>query len=112
MLSGSGALIARKAIRGARTISTIDVAATVASQLVFSVQPGNAAAGASLTPAVQVAVEDANGDVVTGDNSSVTLALGANPGNGTLAGTLTMPAVDGVATFSNLSINKVGRGTP
>ena len=87
-----------------------DVAAAVASQLVFSVQPSSTAAGASIAPAVQVAVEDASGDVVTGDNSSVTLALGANPGNGTLAGTLTMPTVNGVATFSNLSINKVGAG--
>jgi len=110
LLSTSGALIAQQGNTGSQNELYIDVAATVASQLVFSTQPGNAAAGASLTPAVQVAVEDANGNVVTSDNSSVTVALGTNPGNGTLGGTLTMPAVDGVATFGNLSIDKVGTG--
>ena len=67
-------------------------------------------AGASITPAVQVSVEDAYGNVVTSDTSSVTLAIGTNPGGGTLGGTLTVAAVNGVATFSNLSINKAGTG--
>ena len=59
---------------------------------------------------MQVSVEDANGNVVTSDNSSVTVAIGTNPGGGTLGGTLTVAAVNGVATFSNLSINKAGTG--
>ena len=40
----------------------------------------------------------------------MTLAIGTNPGGGTLSGTTTVAAVNGVATFSNLSINKVGTG--
>src|SRR2546428_5018559 len=36
------------------------------------------------------------------------LALGANPGSGTLSGTTTVAAVAGVATLPGLSINKVG----
>ena len=40
----------------------------------------------------------------------MTLAIGTNPGGGTLAGTKTKAAVAGVATFSDLSINKIGRG--
>src|SRR5207249_2366375 len=36
--------------------------------------------------------------------------MGANAGGGTLAGTTGVTAVGGVATFANLSINKVGTG--
>ena len=55
-------------------------------------------------------VQDANGNVVTSNSSSVTVAIGTNPGSGTLGGTVTVAAVNGVATFSNLSINKAGTG--
>ena len=82
----------------------------VASQLAFTTQPSNTAADASITPAVQVTVENAAGNAVTTDNSNVTVSIGANPGNGTLGGTFTEAAVKGVATFSNLSINEPGTG--
>ena len=59
---------------------------------------------------MQVSVEDDYGNVVGTDNSSVTVAIGTNPGGGTLGGTVTVAAVNGVATFSNLSINKAGTG--
>ena len=36
-----------------------------------------------------MSVEDANGNVVTSDNSNVAVAIGTNPGGGTLGGTLT-----------------------
>ena len=38
------------------------------------------------------------------------MAIGTNPSSGTLAGTLTVNAVAGVATFANLSINAAGSG--
>src|SRR5207245_3989421 len=41
---------------------------------------------------------------------SVSAALGANPGGGTLSGTTPVAAVGGVATFVDLSINKTGSG--
>jgi hypothetical protein len=81
-----------------------------ASKLVFTVQPGNATAGAAITPAVQVAVEDAQGNVVTTATTSITLAIGNNPGSGTLSGTTTVAAVNGLATFSGLSLNTSGAG--
>src|SRR5213078_2004618 len=40
----------------------------------------------------------------------ITVALGADPGGGTLAGTTSVNAVSGVATFSTLSINNAGNG--
>jgi hypothetical protein len=83
---------------------------TGATHLAFTAQPTNVRAGAAISPAVQVAVEDANGNVVSTDNSSITVALGNNPVGGTLSGTLTVAAVNGVATFSSLSVNRAGVG--
>src|SRR5205814_1532491 len=80
------------------------------AKLVFTVQPSNAAAGAAIAPAVQVAVQDAQGNTVTTATTSITLAIGTNPASGTLAGTKTVAAVNGVATFSTLSLNLVGTG--
>src|SRR5207247_137635 len=81
-----------------------------AGKLVFTVQPSNAPAGAAITPAVQVAVQDAQGNTVTTATTSITVAIGTNPGSGTLAGTTTVAAVNGVATFANVSINSPGTG--
>src|SRR5207249_3344450 len=81
-----------------------------AATLLFTVQPSNALAGAAIAPAVQVVAHDAQGNTATGFSSNVTMALGANPGSGTLAGTTTVAAASGVATFANLSINKAGTG--
>ena len=50
-------------------------------------------------------------NVLTYDNAdTVTLAIGTNPGGGTLSGTLTVTVSGGVATFSDLSIDKAGSG--
>jgi hypothetical protein len=87
-----------------------NVTAGAATQLAFTVQPTNTAAGLTITPSVQVSVEDAGGNVVTGSSVAVTLAIGANPSAGTLSGTATQNAVNGVATFPGMSINKVGTG--
>src|SRR5581483_6795218 len=59
---------------------------------------------------VQVRVLDQFGNLVTTDNSNVTLTLGNNPAGGTLSGTLTVAAVNGIATFSNLSLDKAATG--
>jgi hypothetical protein len=40
----------------------------------------------------------------------VTISIGTNPGGGTLSGTLSQAAVGGVATFSDLKIDKAGTG--
>jgi len=72
----------------------------------------NTAAGSSITPAVTVQVQDSNGILVASSTASVALAITsgtpATGGPGTLSGTLTKSAVNGVATFSNLSIDKDG----
>jgi photosystem II stability/assembly factor-like uncharacterized protein len=80
------------------------------SSLAFVVQPSDAIANGTIKPPVQVAVKDAGGATVTTTNASITVALGANPANGRLAGTLTVAAVNGVATFADLSIDMNGDG--
>src|SRR5439155_1172092 len=87
-----------------------NIVAGAAVRLVFSVQPANATAGASITPAIQVTAEDPLGNTDPTFSGTVTVAIGANPGGGTLSGTSALAAVGGVATFADLSINKVGTG--
>ncbi len=85
-------------------------AAPVPTALGFAVQPSNAVTGAAITPAVQVEVRDQFGARVTTAGNSITLAIGTNPGGGTLSGTTTAAAVNGVATFSGLGIDRAGTG--
>src|SRR5207249_4518130 len=92
------------------TSNPFTVSAAAATQLAFTVQPTNGAAGAALTPAVQVTARDAQGNVATDFTGTVTVALGVNPGSATLSGTTSLTAVSGVATFCTLSVDKVGTG--
>ena len=61
----------------------------------------------AISPAVTVAVENAGGNVITTDNSLVTLTISHGSfANGST--TVTAQAVSGVATFSNLVIDAAG----
>jgi hypothetical protein len=55
---------------------------------------------------VKVALEDVTGATITTATNPVTIALAANSTGATLSGTLTATPMGGVATFSNLSIDK------
>jgi hypothetical protein len=81
-----------------------------ATKLAFTQQPTNEESATPIAPAVQVSVLDANNNVAGSTSASITLAIGANPGGGTLSGTLTQSTVNGVATFADLSIDKIGTG--
>ncbi len=61
---------------------------------------------------VVVTAEDQFFNVATSFNGTVALAIANNPGNppGTLTGVTPVTAVNGVATFSGMSINKSGVG--
>ena len=76
-----------------------------AVRLAYLQQPSNALSGQTIAPAVRVAVEDSNGNIVTTATNAVTLAL---PGSSSLTGTLTVNATGGIATFSNLAVANVG----
>ena len=93
-----------------KAAALISMLATPPSMLAFGQGPSNTAAGASFSPALTVDVENALGQIVTTDSSNVTLSFGSNPSGGRLLGTLTVAAVNGVATFSGLSIDTAGNG--
>ena len=81
--------------------------------LAFTVEPSTTLPLMAIQPAVQVTVLDAGGNPITSFNGPVTIAIGHNGGlliPGTLSGTTTVTAVNGVATFSNLSIDQLGNG--
>jgi hypothetical protein len=79
----------------------------------FIIEPSTTLPTRPIEPAIQVMALDADGNRVTSFNGPVTIAIGRNGGMimaGRLSGTVTVPAVDGVATFSNLSIDQLGNG--
>src|SRR5205823_4384413 len=92
------------------TSGSFNLSVAAANHLVFGVQPTTAIAGVAISPAITVQVLDQFGNLVTNDTSNVTVAIGTNPAAGTLSGTLTVAATGGIASFSTLSINKVGTG--
>ena len=97
------------------TDSPVYVTPAVAVQWVVTAQPpGNVTAGPPFRIAIvtagspfgmTVAAEDALGNVDTSYNGAVTIALATNPDDATLGGTLSGTAVNGVATFTNLTLN-------
>ena len=92
------------------TSGSFTITPLAAAKLAFPQQPTNALAGVPLNPAVTVAVEDSYGNTVTTDSSTVTLTLSS----GVFASgsrTVTVTAVNGVATFSNLVIDTTGTFT-
>lgn len=86
------------------TVTATAVASTPA-RLEFTAVPATGTAGAALAPALTVTARDAFGNVATSFTGNVTLAaLGANPPS--VGGTLTRPAVAGVATFADLVLTQ------
>ena len=78
-------------------------------KLVFATSPGNGTGGLPFSTQPVVDIEDSSDNVVYGDDNTVTLAIDNNPGGGTLS-TCSVPAVNGIATFTGCSIDKIGNG--
>src|SRR3989475_324638 len=89
---------------------TVTVSPAAATHLAFLVGPSNVAAGAAITPAIQVEVRDQFNNRVTAASPGVSLGFGTNAGGGTLSGGGQQMAANGVATFSAASIDKAGTG--
>ena len=89
------------------------IAAGSPAKLVFHQEPVNGTGGTPFATTAQpivVWIEDSSGNVLTGDDSSVSLAVGTNPSGGTLSGCGSTTAVNGVATFTGCKIDKAGNG--
>jgi hypothetical protein len=82
--------------------SNIVVSAAAASQLTLVTQPSaTAAAGINFAQQPVVLVQDAFGNLIKTDTSTVTASI--DQGSGNLFGTQAIKAVSGIATFTNLS---------
>ncbi len=95
-------------ITGSQVGITVNPAA--AAKLVFGQKPSDATAGAAISPAVTVIVEDQFDNVVIGNGSTVTLTLSAGTFEGG-SSAATSAAVNGVATFGSLTIDAAGKYT-
>jgi hypothetical protein len=108
-LAGTFTLTATSGSLTPATTTGFDVTPAAASRLVVATQPPSrvtAGAGFGLT----IKVEDRFGNVVTSFTGTVSLALAKNPGGSTLGGTVTVTVINGVATFSGLTLRKAGSG--
>ncbi len=85
------------------TTSAFNVSLGATKLDVSAEPPANVGAGTAF--GLTVAAEDGQGNIDTTYNGPITLKLGNNPANGTLSGVLVLGAIDGVATFTGLSLN-------
>src|SRR5205807_847318 len=95
---------------GSATSTAFNITAGTATQLVCSVEPSTTPQGAAITAAVQVTALDASNNTATGFTGNVTRAIHSFPTRRSSDLTATVAANAGVATFANLSIDRVGTG--
>jgi len=106
---GAWDLTATDTASGITGSTFVNVTAAVADHLRFSQPPTDTPAGQTISQVV-VQVVDPFGNLVTNYSGMVTLSIGMNPSGGTLNGSVTVTVVNGVATFSDLSIDLAGTG--
>ncbi len=88
------------------TTGTLHVTPAATQLVVTSLPPTSVIAGGSF--GLTVSAEDAVDDLVKSFTGDVTIALASGPGESELGGRLTLPAVNGVATFAGLSVDVAG----
>ena len=101
-------LIATASSGAAAATSSAFLVSSVGNHLLFTTQPGGGTAGVAWSQQPVVAVVNALNQVATTDNTSiVTLSIGLNPANGTLAcsGGTSRRVLNGIAGFSGCTIN-------
>ena len=106
--AGLDALIASTTTLPEVETNLLTVAAAAATKLAVSAPSSSVAANSPFS--LQVQAEDPFGNVDLTFSGSVTLAMGTNPSGAALGGTLTVAAASGVASFSDLTVSKVGVG--
>ena len=112
--SGSGyALTATDGSLAAATTASFAVVVGPATQLAIRTQPSGSSGGTAFSTQPQVAVEDAGGNVVASDASTVTLSIASGTpttgGPGTLSG-CSGTETSGVVAFTACSITTTGTG--
>ncbi|HEY7686558.1 MAG TPA: Ig-like domain-containing protein, partial [Gemmatimonadales bacterium] len=93
--------------------ATFNITPGPAVSLHYTGQPSTTAAGAQIAPAVVVTARDALGNTATSFTGLVSTTIASGPVGGafTISATPNVNAVAGVATFSNLRLNRPGSYT-
>ena len=81
------------------------------ASLSFFVQPNTANVGQVISPPVEVLARDSLGGTDSAFSGTITVSLASNSTGATLSGTTAVGARDGIATFSNLAVDKAGTYT-
>jgi len=109
-ISEGGPVTITATSEGKSGTALVSVTPRPATRLDFLQQPGSATAGQPITPPVRVAIQNDQGATVPAAANSVSISLSTNPAGATLSGTTTVAAVNGIATFSNLSLDRAAAG--
>ena len=79
--------------------------------LSFFVGPNTTNVGQTITPAVEVLATDSVGTTDSSFTGTIIVALASNATGASLSGTTAVRPVNGIASFTNLSIDKAGTYT-
>jgi hypothetical protein len=82
-----------------------------AAKMAFTHAHSDVVAGVTMTPALVVRIKDAYGNLCSNNTSTVTLGVVSGPARGKLLNAAAVSAVGGIATFSNVALNKAGAYT-
>lgn len=93
------------------TSQAVVLAPPLPDRLGVGTQPSTVNTNTAISPAPTFLIQDSSGVTVPGATNSVTVALGDNGEGAVLSGTLTVAAVNGVATFNGLSVDVAGSYT-
>jgi len=80
------------------------------TKLGITFQPTNSTTSGAIKGPPTVAVQDSAGNTITTSSAPITIAIGTNPGDGTLSGTTVKNAANGVSAFADLHINNAANG--
>jgi hypothetical protein len=92
------------------TSAPFDILPAASDHLAFTRQPTSTSVGKVVTPAVVVGVLDRFGNVATPATATVDISLQHSPAAGALRGAGAEPAINGAATFADLTVGVAGRG--
>jgi dUTPase len=88
---------------------TLEFVVLPASKLAFTTAPRMGTAGEALG-VFEVSIQNADGETMTAATNTVTVAMGSGPAAASLKGTLSVAAVNGVARFSTLMLERAAQG--
>ena len=94
------------------TSGTFDIIPASASKLAFTTQPTNVIAVIPFGVQPVVIIQDIFGNMVSSSSATISLSITSETGNAdaTLSGTYTVNAEAGVASFTDLNVDKTGSG--